>query len=216
MSGDQGAEEEFKQYEEGEKAKKAKQKISTPAPQALPEREKPMACGKCKGDLEIWFTCLVPHLHCPNCGMKYYMPLQKHGVEELAANWQKENDHKFAKWSDNVAAAFKAGYTAREKEIRQLTDKVNELERAVGRCKVCDGFTFGEPSGHSCGCEDFVLNKINFLEYQLEEAAKYLRIGKNQFAPHTTNSDVDMFLARLEKRQTDSCPDLAESAKGGK
>jgi hypothetical protein len=38
---------------------------------------------------------------------------------------------------------------------------------------------------------------LTTLRAQLAEAVRYLRLGKAQFAPHTTNSDVDVFLARI-------------------
>jgi len=43
--------------------------------------------------------------------------------------------------------------------------------------------------------------KIDALEKKLAEAVKYLKIGKQKFAPYTTNSDVDLFLKSIEERE---------------
>ncbi len=41
--------------------------------------------------------------------------------------------------------------------------------------------------------------RIELLEWLLHDAVKYLRAGKAQFAPKTTNSHVDYFLARIKR-----------------
>ena len=38
--------------------------------------------------------------------------------------------------------------------------------------------------------------EINYLREQLAEALKLLKAGKAKFAPTTTNSDVDCFIAK--------------------
>lgn len=45
---------------------------------------------------------------------------------------------------------------------------------------------------------DTLAEEVRRLEKLLAEAIQYLREGKNKFAPHTTNSFVDDFLARNE------------------
>jgi len=39
------------------------------------------------------------------------------------------------------------------------------------------------------------------LEKLLREAVKFLQVGKMQFAPHTTNSEVDYFLDRKDIKE---------------
>ncbi len=41
----------------------------------------------------------------------------------------------------------------------------------------------------------------------LKEAIRLLKAGKQQFAPHTTNSDVDVFLAKMETYNLDKMED---------
>lgn len=41
--------------------------------------------------------------------------------------------------------------------------------------------------------------KFELYKWLLEDAYKYLKAGKAQFAPNTTNSDVDHWLARYER-----------------
>jgi hypothetical protein len=45
-----------------------------------------------------------------------------------------------------------------------------------------------------------LLERIAGLERQLEQAVKFLRQGKAQFAPNTTNSDVDVFLSSFDNQ----------------
>jgi hypothetical protein len=82
------------------------------------------------------------------------------------------------------------------------------------RCPICNEETVGQETRHwgpefahlrcikaySLGGQDARRNesvKIADLERQLEQAVKYLRQGKAEFAPNTTNSDVDVFLAAI-------------------
>jgi hypothetical protein len=39
------------------------------------------------------------------------------------------------------------------------------------------------------------------LKYLLQEAVTLLRVGKQQFTPHTTNSEVDDFIGRFDAAQ---------------
>ena len=51
-------------------------------------------------------------------------------------------------------------------------------------------------------CKDCIalLRERDDLKSLLEEAVSYLRQGKAKFAPNTTNSHVDIFLARFALR----------------
>ncbi len=39
-------------------------------------------------------------------------------------------------------------------------------------------------------------SKYDAIKRELETALHYLRVGKAKFTPHTTNSDVDMFIEK--------------------
>lgn len=45
-------------------------------------------------------------------------------------------------------------------------------------------------------------NEVNRLRTEYAEAVRIIKQGKAQFAPHTTNSDVDVFLARAENTKS--------------
>lgn len=50
--------------------------------------------------------------------------------------------------------------------------------------------------GHTLEAFDAMVREVERLEAIVAEAVRIIRQGKAQFAPHTTNSDADAFLAR--------------------
>lgn len=76
------------------------------------------------------------------------------------------------------------------------------------KVKLCEKAKYAVFPEEICGAQDVFSQawnhqqkKIDALEKKLAEAVKYLKIGKQKFAPYTTNSDVDLFLKSIEERE---------------
>lgn len=72
-----------------------------------------------------------------------------------------------------------------------------------GDCQGCKAAELCETVRIAGGSTTEVLNAlVQVLWDDLDTAVSYLRQGKAQFAPGTTNSLVDEFLKRMESQQT--------------
>jgi hypothetical protein len=63
-------------------------------------------------------------------------------------------------------------------------------------------------------CKDCldIMKECDALRARLSEAISYLREGKAMFAPNTTNSHVDVFLARYDTEESNATDQRAASA----
>jgi len=78
-----------------------------------------------------------------------------------------------------------------------LKDRIEELELKLLKWEELEAALCPE----DVGIEEYITclhKRLSEKQYILEAAIKLLKEGKRQFAPHTTNSDVDIFLERYD------------------
>lgn len=95
-------------------------------------------------------------------------------------------------------------------QLAEQAEKIDELEKKIVELENWHIQRGGQKIPmQACPYCDNSKRAYFKAKKKLAEAAKYLRIGKEKFAPHTTNSDVDVFLKSLEEKEGVSCSETA-------
>ncbi len=96
-------------------------------------------------------------------------------------------EYELKEWKENHDIQLESNRDA-QIEIKKLRFELEDLREDLGFWKK-------ESELHAEGREEF--------KSDLSEAIRLLESGKRQFAPNTTNSDVDMFLAKMKDKLLD-------------